>query len=327
MKKSEVNELEEFERPYEIEYSSLKSSKNESLKMHQDKLKQYNKNILEKNNTNKNMFINNPNLNSINSFKSISNKNYRLNENTKKNLENFIESIKNKIQKNNKKVISKINNDKNMNKKAHNNKNNNSSIYSKINSYWENHEKKNKIRMNIIKKEREKKIYGELLEKPKISKNSQDIIERLKERTYELTAEDEFEDEINRNIPVKTKEKNYFFKTVYYSNKIKLKNKIKKPGMNKSISKIKTKIYNDNEFKVIKNNKKRAKKFELYFNDKNEKNENEYAEEDDDDYDYVDSSDVDKSIISSSSELNSELIFGKNHINEMIENKNDINNK
>ena len=259
MKKSEVNELEEFERPYEIEYSSLKSSKNESLKMHQDKLKQYNKNILEKNNTDKNMFVNNPNLNSVNSFKSISNKNYRLNENTKKNLENFIESNKNKIQKNNKKVISKINNDKNMNKKAHNNKNNNSSIYSKINNYWENHEKKNKIRMNIIKKEREKKIYGELLEKPKISKNSQDIIERLKERTYELTAEDEFEDEINRNIPVKTKEKNYFFKTVYYSNKIKLKNKIKEPGMNKSISKIKTKIYNDNEFTVIKNNKKRAK--------------------------------------------------------------------
>ena len=73
--------------------------------------------------------------------------------------------------------------------------------------------------------------------------------------------------------------------------------------------------------------KRKAKKFELYFKDKNDKNENEFVEEDDDECDYVDSSDVDKSIISSSSELNSELIFGKNHLNEIIENKNDINSK
>ena len=32
MKEYKTNELEEFERPYELEYSSLKSSKNESLK-------------------------------------------------------------------------------------------------------------------------------------------------------------------------------------------------------------------------------------------------------------------------------------------------------
>ena len=33
MKEYKTNELEEFERPYELDYSSLKSSKNESLKI------------------------------------------------------------------------------------------------------------------------------------------------------------------------------------------------------------------------------------------------------------------------------------------------------
>ena len=65
--------------------------------------------------------------------------------------------------------------------------------------------------MQQIKKEREQKIYGELYPKPKISKNTKEIIQRLKERNYELTEEDEYEEEINNNIPVKTKEKNYLY--------------------------------------------------------------------------------------------------------------------
>ena len=42
-----------------------------------------------------------------------------------------------------------------------------------------------------------------------ILKNSKIIIERLKERSYELTEEDGYEDEINMNIPIRTREKNY----------------------------------------------------------------------------------------------------------------------
>ena len=57
--------------------------------------------------------------------------------------------------------------------------------------------------MQQIKQEREQKIYGELSQKPKISKNSKIIIERLKERSYELTEEDGYEDEINMNIPIR----------------------------------------------------------------------------------------------------------------------------
>jgi ubiquitin-conjugating enzyme E2 H len=74
--------------------------------------------------------------------------------------------------------------------------------------------------------------------------------------------------------------------------------------------------------------KRKAKKFELYFSDKNENEKNLFADEDDDDYDYVYSSELDKSVISSSSELNSECIYGKNHLNEDNENnKNNINSE
>ena len=158
-----------------------------------------------------------------------------------------------------------------MNKKI----NNNTNIYSKVNNYWEIREKKNKIKMQRIKKEREDKIYGELYPKPKISKNTQEIIERLKERNYELSADDEYEEEINRNIPIRTKEKNYFFKTVYYSNKIKL-NKKNKKQINKSYSKINPKI-KKNKFNLIPiNNKKRAKtpKSKRYTSTKNKKSSN-----------------------------------------------------
>ena len=39
MKKYYANELDEIERPYEIEYSSMKSSKNDSLKAKKNQLK------------------------------------------------------------------------------------------------------------------------------------------------------------------------------------------------------------------------------------------------------------------------------------------------
>ena len=261
MKKCVINELEVFEQPYEIDFSSMKSSKNDSLKAQTNKLKIINNKILDINDSNKqkNIFRNSPNLNSINSFKSLQNNNntdFRLNENTKKNLEKYIKSKQANQQ--NKKIKDKIfNQNMKINKDAHKNNHNNINIYSQINNYWESRDKKNKIKMQQIKKEREEKIYGELSQKPKISKNSKEIIERLKERNYELTEEDGYEEEINMNIPIRTKEKNYFFKTVYYSNKNKLKNK-NKSKINKSVSKVNT-YYEKNKLNKIQISKKRPK--------------------------------------------------------------------
>ena len=261
MKKYETNELEAFEHPYELEYSSMKSSKNDSLKAQANKLKEINNNLLGINNINsqKNVLKNSQNLISINSFKSLPNDNninFRLNEKTKKTLEKYIESKQAKKQ--NKKLKDKVKKQNiNINKIAHRKNHNNINIYSKINNYWESRDKKNKLKMQQIKQEREQKIYGELSQKPKISKNSKIIIERLKERSYELTEEDGYEDEINMNIPIRTREKNYFFKTVYYSNKNKLKNR-NRTKINKSVSKINS-YYEKNKLNKIQKSKKRAK--------------------------------------------------------------------
>ena len=261
MKKYETNELEAFEHPYELEYSSMKSSKNDSLKAQANKLKEINNNLLGINNINsqKNVLKNSQNLISINSFKSLPNDNninFRLNEKAKKSLEKYIESKQAKKQ--NKKLKDKVKKQNiNINKIAHRKNHNNINIYSKINNYWESRDKKNKLKMQQIKQEREQKIYGELSQKPKISKNSKIIIERLKERSYELTEEDGYEDEINMNIPIRTREKNYFFKTVYYSNKNKLKNR-NRTKINKSVSKINS-YYEKNKLNKIQRSKKRAK--------------------------------------------------------------------
>ena len=261
MKKYETNELEAFEHPYELEYSSMKSSKNDSLKAQANKLKEINNNLLGINNINsqKNVLKNSQNLISINSFKSLPNDNninFRLNEKAKKSLEKYIESKQAKKQ--NKKLKDKVKKQNiNVNKIAHRKNHNNINIYSKINNYWESRDKKNKLKMQQIKQEREQKIYGELSQKPKISKNSKIIIERLKERSYELTEEDGYEDEINMNIPIRTREKNYFFKTVYYSNKNKLKNR-NRTKINKSVSKINS-YYEKNKLNKIQKSKKRAK--------------------------------------------------------------------
>ena len=261
MKKYEKNELEAFEHPYELEYSSMKSSKNDSLKAQANKLKEINNNFLGINNINKykNVLKNSQNLISINSFKSLPNDNninFRLNEKAKKSLEKYIESKQAKKQ--NKKLKDKVKKQNiNINKIAHRKNHNNINIYSKINNYWESRDKKNKLKMQQIKQEREQKIYGELSQKPKISKNSKIIIERLKERSYELTEEDGYEDAINMNIPIRTREKNYFFKTVYYSNKNKLKNR-NRTKINKSVSKINS-YYEKNKLNKIQKSKKRAK--------------------------------------------------------------------
>ena len=60
--------------------------------------------------------------------------------------------------------------------------------------------------------------------------------------------------------------------------------------------------------------RKRKTKHEFSFSEKVEKNDFEEEE-----YEYVSGSDLDKSVISSSSELNEEQIFGKNHLSEINE--------
>ena len=147
MNKYEINELEGFEHPYEIDFSSMKLSKNDSLKMKANKLKSINNNLLDINNNynQKYIFRNSQNINNINSFKSLPNNNpkyFRLDENTKKNLQKYIESNKNKlVKKSNQNIV------KNKNQKLNKNKHNNLNVYSKVDKYWENREKKNKIKM------------------------------------------------------------------------------------------------------------------------------------------------------------------------------------
>ena len=95
MNEYNANELEEFEHPYELEYSSLKSSKNESLKLQN---KEYNnRNLFRINNNNKNIYQNNQNIiinqnndNIISDFNIMNNNNFRLNEANKKNIEKII---------------------------------------------------------------------------------------------------------------------------------------------------------------------------------------------------------------------------------------------
>ena len=281
MSKYRSNELEEFEHPYELEYSSLKSSKNESIKVQNNILKN-NNNLLRINNNNKynkyNKYIQQHNQNNINvknnndniinnnidnmNDNNSYNNNYRLNDNIKKDIENLI--LVNKSNKNNDKNINNYNNDnksksksKSKSKKIKNIKNNINNIhtYSTVNDYWENREKKNREKMNKIKKEREQKIYGELYPIPKINKNTQEIIERLKERIYDndyIPIEDQIEDQINKNIPIKTtKPNNMFFKNNFFTKNNKIKNK-----MNKSISKIKINSSYDNLMKIKQNNKR-----------------------------------------------------------------------
>ena len=272
------NDLEEFAHPYELDYSSLKSSKNESLKI-QHNIKD-NNNLLgiNSNNNNNNNFIginnnnfyqNNPNTikiqnndnftqnNNINNNINYNN-NYRLNENNKRNMENIIvnNNNTNKVKINDNKIKSKSKSKpkKNKNNKHTNNTQNNIHVFSTANDYWEKRGIKNKEKMNKIKKEREKKLYGEIYPIPKINKNTQEIIERIKERTYDnIPIEDQVEDEINKDIPKKTKQRNNLFKNSFYitqnnSNKV-----------NKSTSKIKVKNSYDNLMKIKINNKKRPK--------------------------------------------------------------------
>ena len=254
-----MNELEEFEHPYELEYSSAKESKNESLKVKRN-LENDKGNFNYQNNTlfginNNYVYQNNPkefdksnNQNFINIQNNYNNEkddmiiqmredkneinenynnNFRLNNNIKKDIENLIETNKKNIKNNLNNSKGKIRNkskSKSKNKKNSQNNQNNIHVFSSVNDYWENRDKKNKEKMEKIKKEREQKIYGQVYPIPKINKNTQEIIERIKERKYDnnISIEDTIEDQINQNIPKKTKQTNNLFKNNFI-NRVHLK--------------------------------------------------------------------------------------------------------
>ena len=280
MNQIKPNELEEFEHPYELEYSSLKSSKNESIKVQH--IKENNNNLLGINNNNNKYnyqnqnnenIINIPNDNNniikvLNNSNSLDNNinnenNYRLNDKVKKNIEKLLNSNKhyNTINLNNKKKINPHNHPKQ----------NNINAYSSVNDYWEIREKKNRQKMAKIKKEREKKIYGELYPIPKINKNTQEIIERLRKREYDnIPLEDQEEEQVNNHIPKRTKQHN-LFKNDFFN----IKNKL-----NKSTPKIRIKNNYDNSTKINikrpktpipKTTKLKKKKIKQKLNQKKEK--------------------------------------------------------
>ena len=283
---NEMNELEEFEHPYELEYSSAKESKNESLKVKKNFENDKN-NFNYQNNTlfginNNYIYQNNPkdydksnNQNFINIQNNYNNEkddmimqirqdsneinenynnNFRLNNNIKKDIENLIETNKKNIKNNLNNSKGKISNkskskSKSKGKKISQNNQNNIHVFSSVNDYWENREKKNKEKMEKIKKEREQKIYGQIYPIPKINKNTQEIIDRIKERKYEnnISVEDTIEDQINQNIPKKTKQTNNLFKNNFFNSH----------RQNKSSSKIRVKKnYNLTD---LNSNKKRAR--------------------------------------------------------------------
>ena len=303
MNEYKANELEDIEHPYEIEYSSLKSSKNESLKI---QTINDNNNLLDINNSNsKNSQSNNNdtlfqhnsnniktinddnikqrnnntnNMNNINKNIIYNKNNYMLNNNNKRNIEKILENS------NNANYISIINNNENKsnsktktNSQSKNNiKNdqgvqNNIHIFSTINDYWEKRNIKNKEKMKKIKKEREKKLYGEIYPRPKINKNTQEIIERIKEREYDnISIEENMkEDQINKKIPIRTKQKNYIFKKGFYFNN----NSSKKRTNSSSQSKINVKKGYNELMNIKINGKKRSKTPNLISFKKMQKNQ------------------------------------------------------
>ena len=143
-----------------------------------------------------------------------------------------------------------LNNYKKINKKQkliNNNKPNNIHIFSTINDYWEKREKENKIKINIIKRERDEKKYGDVYRKPKINKNTEAIINRIKKNiNNKILEEEQIEDQINRNIPIRTEKRSTYFKNNYKT----CKNKNYKKINNITITFDKTNKINKNNYRI-----------------------------------------------------------------------------
>ena len=174
--KKMANDLEEMELSYQADNDfTLKGSNNQFSHFQMDKINNQSGTAHSKN-----IALNNQN-NNIQNFEE--NQKYNL------NFGNISESLeKNYTPKNNKKrdvIKGKSNIYKKIKgiQRQNNNKNkpNNNYIFPTTNDYWEKREKENSIKMEKIKKERYEKKYGELYSKPKINKNTEEIINRIKE--------------------------------------------------------------------------------------------------------------------------------------------------
>ena len=118
---------------------------------------------------------------------------------------------------------------------------NNNHIFSTINDYWEKRESKNKIKMEEIKKEREKKIYGNIYPIPKINKQTKKNITRIKiQLKNQISEEDKIEDQINYNIPIKTEQNIYFNNINNKMNNINCYSKLDPKDSYRNLMKLKT---------------------------------------------------------------------------------------
>ena len=194
----------------------------------------------------KNIALNNQN-NNIQNFEE--NQKYNFNfSNLSESLEKNYSSKKNKkrdVIKGKSNIYKKIKGIQRQNNNK--NKPNNIYIFPTTNDYWEKREKENAIKMEKIKKERYEKKYGELYSKPKINKNknTEEIMNRIKENiNNKILEEEQIEDQINNNIPIKTEQCSTYFKNDY---QIPKNNKNYKTVKNKTIT---------NRNKINKNNNK-----------------------------------------------------------------------
>ena len=213
------NKLEKFEIQFQPEQEfTLKIPKNKIIDLENNI--QNNSSGINKNKYNFNNNINdnlqNNDINNIYNY-NFSNLNDKLKKYYTLNNNNNTDFFKVNLNNNNK--------EKRKEKDNKNTKPNNIHIYSKMSDYWEKRERKNRKKMEKIKKERENKLYGNIYQKPKINKNSEDIINRIKENlNNQISEEEQIEDQINRNIPVKTEQTKLYFKN-YKNNDKKTNNK------------------------------------------------------------------------------------------------------
>ena len=213
------NKLEKFEIQFQPEQEfTLKIPKNKIIDLENNI--QNNSSGVGKNKYNFNNNINdnlqNNDINNIYNY-NFSNLNDKLKKYYTLNNNNNTDFFKVNLNNNNK--------EKRKEKENKNTKPNNIHIYSKMSDYWEKRERKNRKKMEKIKKERENKLYGNIYQKPKINKNSEDIINRIKENlNNQISEEEQIEDQINRNIPVKTEQTKLYFKN-YKNNDKKTNNK------------------------------------------------------------------------------------------------------
>ena len=169
------NKLEKFEIQFQPEQEfTLKIPKNKIIDLENNI--QNNSSGVGKNKYNFNNNINdnlqNNDINNIYNY-NFSNLNDKLKKYYTLNNNNNTDFFKVNLNNNNK--------EKRKEKDNKNTKPNNIHIYSKMIDYWEKRERKNRKKMEKIKKERENKLYGNIYQKPKINKNSEDIINRTKE--------------------------------------------------------------------------------------------------------------------------------------------------